>query len=170
MSRALYSARAQRDGNWWAISVAGLPGALTQVRRLDQAEAMTREVIALVLDAPEDSFDVQVVPDLTEPQRAAMDELDQAKASYAAAAAAVTERQQDVAALLVRDEGLTVRDAAVLLGVSYQRVSQLTHDRGRAFKAVRKSDSAKVRATRKDGGRTFTTKKDGAPRKTPVAR
>ena len=69
MDRTLYTARAQRDGNWWTISVAGLPGALTQVRRLDQAEAMTREVIALVLDVPEDSFDVQVVPDLTEPQR-----------------------------------------------------------------------------------------------------
>ena len=159
MDRTLYTARAQRDGNWWAISVAGLPGALTQVRRLDQAEAMTREVIALVLDVPEDSFDVQVVPDLTEPQRAAMDELDQAKASYAAAAARVTERQQDVASLLVRDEGLTVRDAAVLLGVSYQRVSQLTHDRPGRFMATKKSDGAKFSATRKDGGRSSVAKK-----------
>jgi predicted RNase H-like HicB family nuclease len=126
MSRNEYTARAQRDGRWWAITVAGLPGAHTQVRRLDQALAMTREVIALVLKVPEDSFDVQVVADLTEPQRAAMDALDQAKASYAAAAEAMTRRQQDVAALLVKADGLTVRDAAVVLGVSFQRVSQLT--------------------------------------------
>ncbi len=159
MDRTLYTARAQRDGNWWAISVAGLPGALTQVRRLDQAEAMTREVIALVLDVPEDSFDVQVVPDLTEPQRAAMDELDQAKANYAAAAARVTERQQDVASLLVRDEGLTVRDAAVLLGVSYQRVSQLTHDRPGRFIATKKSDGAKFDVARKDGGHSAVARK-----------
>jgi hypothetical protein len=67
MERKLYTARAQRSGKWWAISVNGLPGALSQVRRLDQAEATTREVIAMVLDVPEDSFDVQVVPDLTVP-------------------------------------------------------------------------------------------------------
>jgi hypothetical protein len=126
MTRTLYTARAQRDGKWWAISVAGLPGALTQVRRLDQAEAMAREVIALVLDVPEDSFDVSVTPDLTRPQRAALDALDQAKANYEKAAAAMTKRQQDVAALLVRKDGLTVRDAAEVLGVSFQRVSQLT--------------------------------------------
>jgi predicted RNase H-like HicB family nuclease len=126
MTRTLYTARAQRDGRWWAISVAGLPGALTQVRRLDQAESMAREVIALVLDVPEDSFDVSVTPDLTKPQRAALDALDQAKANYEKAAAAMTKRQQDVAALLVRKDGLTVRDAAEVLGVSFQRVSQLT--------------------------------------------
>ena len=126
MTPTLYTARAQRDGKWWAISVAGLPGALTQVRRLDQAEAMAREVIALVLDVPEDSFDVSVTPDLTRPQRAALDALDQAKANYEKAAAAMTKRQQDVAALLVRKDGLTVRDAAEVLGVSFQRVSQLT--------------------------------------------
>jgi len=169
MDRTLYTARAQRDGNWWAISVAGLPGALTQVRRLDQAEAMTREVIALVLDVPEDSFDVQVVPDLTEPQRAAMDELDKAKASYAAAAARVTERQQDVASLFVRDEGLTVRDAAVLLGVSYQRVSQLTHDRPGRFMATKKSNGSKFSAARKDGGHSSVAK-EGSSGKTRTGR
>ncbi len=126
MSRTLYTARAKRDGKWWSISVADLPGALTQVRRLDQAEAMAREVIALVLDVPEDAFDVMVTPDLTESQRAALDALDEAKANYEKAAAAMTKRQQDVAALLVREDGLTVRDAAEVLGVSFQRVSQLT--------------------------------------------
>jgi len=126
MTRTLYTARAQRDGKWWAVSVAGLPGALTQVRRLDQAEAMAREVIAMVLDVSEDAFDVTVTPDLTKPQRAALDALNQAKANYEKAAAAVTKRQQDVTALLVRKDGLTVRDAAEVLGVSFQRVSQLT--------------------------------------------
>ena len=84
-----------------------------------------------------------------------MDELDQAKASYAAAAARVAERQQDVASLLVRDEGLTVRDAAVLLGVSYQSVSQLTHDRPGRFKATKKSGGAKF----KDGGHSSVARK-----------
>jgi hypothetical protein len=56
------AARANREGKLWAISVKGLPGALSRVRRLDQTEAMAREVIALVLDVPEDSFDVVVAP------------------------------------------------------------------------------------------------------------
>jgi DNA-directed RNA polymerase specialized sigma subunit len=38
-------------------------------------------------------------------------------------------RQQDVAALLVKRDALTVRDAGTVLGVSYQRVSQLTGPR-----------------------------------------
>jgi predicted RNase H-like HicB family nuclease len=103
--RKVYSARAQRDGKWWAISVKGLPGALSQVRRLDQAEHMAREVIALVLDV-------------------------------------LAERQQKVTLLLVREAGLTVRDAATVLGVSLQGVSQLTFD---SEKRTTKAPTAKGR-------------------------
>ena len=144
MGHQLYKARAKRDGKWWAISVAGLPGALTQARRLDQAEARTREVIALVLDVPKDSFDVTVTPDLTEPQRTAMDALDQAKANYAAAAEAMAAWQRELATQLVKRDGLTVRDAAEVIGVSFQRVSQLTHEEGPAPAARRVARTRRV--------------------------
>jgi DNA-directed RNA polymerase specialized sigma24 family protein len=124
--RKVYTARAQREGKWWAISIEGLPGALSQVRRLDQAEAVAREVIALVLDVPDDSFDVVVAPELGEEYRDAIAELNRAKDQYAESMAALAERQEKVTLLLVRDGGLTVRDAATVLGVSFQRVSQLT--------------------------------------------
>jgi hypothetical protein len=127
-ARKLYTASARRSGGWWAISVDGLAGAHTQVRRLDQAEAMAREVIALVLDTPGDSFDVLVTPELTRPQRAALNDLERAKANYAEASAEMTRRQREVAGLLVKKDGLTVRDAATVLGVSFQRVSQLTSE------------------------------------------
>jgi DNA-directed RNA polymerase specialized sigma subunit len=140
--RRIYTARAQRDGKWWAISVKGLPGALSQVRRLDQAEAMAREVIALVLDVPEDSFDVVVAPELSEEHRDALAELDRAKEQYAQSMAALAERQQKATLLLVRDAGLTVRDAATVLGVSFQRVSQLT---SHSEKSTRKAPTAKGR-------------------------
>lgn len=39
--RSPYRAHAVRSGNWWAIDVPDVPGAFTQVRRLDQAESMT---------------------------------------------------------------------------------------------------------------------------------
>jgi predicted RNase H-like HicB family nuclease len=156
MDRTLYTARAQRGGSWWAISVAGLPGVLTQVRRLDQAEAMTREVIALVLDVPEDSFDVEVIPDLTEPQRAAWTTSTKPKPKPATPPRPL---EGPSASRMWRPSsfetsGLTVRDAAVLLGVSYRRVSQLTHDRPGRFMATKKSDGAKFSATRKDSGRS----------------
>lgn len=120
MARKLYTASARRSGDWWAISVDGLLGAHTQVRRLDQAEAMAREVISLVLDVSEDSFDVRVTPELTRPQRAALNDLERAKANYADAAAEMTRRQREIAGLLVKENGLTVRDAAALLGVSFR--------------------------------------------------
>ncbi len=128
MARKLYTASARRSGDWWAISVDGLPGAHTQVRRLDRAEAMLREVTALVLDVPEDSFDVSVTPELTRPQRAALNDLERAKVNYAEAATNMTRRQREVAGLLVKKDGLTVRDAATVLGISFQRVSQLTSE------------------------------------------
>ena len=124
--RKVYTARAQREGKWWAISIKGLPGALSQVRRLDQAEALAREVIALVLDVSEDSFDVVVAPSINEEHRDALAELDQAREQYAESMAALAEWQQKVTLLLIREAGLTVRDAATILGVSFQRVSQLT--------------------------------------------
>jgi DNA-directed RNA polymerase specialized sigma subunit len=140
--RKVYTACAHREGKWWAISVKGLPGALSQVRRLDQAEAMAREVIALVLDVPEDSFDVVVAPELSEAHRDALADLERAKEQYAESMAALAERQQKVTLLLVRDAGLTVRDAATVLGVSFQRVSQLTSHSG---KGTAKAPAAKGR-------------------------
>jgi DNA-directed RNA polymerase specialized sigma subunit len=140
--RKVYTARAHREGKWWAISVKGVPGALSQVRRLDQAEAIAREVIALVLDVPEDSFDVVVAPELNEKHQEALAELDRAKVQYAESMAALAERQQKVTLLLVKDAGLTVRDAATVLGVSFQRVSQLTSHSG---KGTTRARSAKGR-------------------------
>jgi DNA-directed RNA polymerase specialized sigma subunit len=56
--------------------------------------------------------------------------------------AALAERQQKVTLLLVREAGLTVRDAATVLGVSFQRVSQLT---SHAEKGTTKAPAAKSR-------------------------
>jgi predicted RNase H-like HicB family nuclease len=47
---ASYRAQVARSGNRWAITIPKLPGAFSQCKRLDQAEATAREVIALMLD------------------------------------------------------------------------------------------------------------------------
>src|SRR6266567_4781944 len=62
MKRKTYTARCQRSGDWWAISVPELRGVHTQARRLEKAEAMVRDAIALFLDVASDSFDVRIEP------------------------------------------------------------------------------------------------------------
>jgi hypothetical protein len=88
---------------------------------------MARDAIAAILDVQDDSFDVQVeailephVHDVVTLVRRLRGEADRAQS----AAAAETTR---AAALLVQN-GLTVRDAGALLGVSHQRIAQLIGD------------------------------------------
>lgn len=61
--RRCYRVRARRNGDWWALLAPDVPGAFTQVERLAQAQAAIRPVISLLVEVPEDSFDVEIVPD-----------------------------------------------------------------------------------------------------------
>ena len=119
-----YTARCRRSGRWWAIEIPEVSGGIyTQARRLDRAEAMARDAIALTLDVPPDSFEVHVVPVLPEAWEAELGEVREARRS-----AAIAERQAQ--AVVDRfmghlvESGLTVRDVGVLLGLSYQRVAR----------------------------------------------
>jgi len=121
-----YKVSAVRSGRWWAIEVPELRGAFSQARRLDQVESMAREVIALMLEVPEDSFDVVVEPDLSsigavrEAIEAALHERERANAAQDAASTAMRHAVSEV-----RASGYTSRDAGLLLGVSNQRISQI---------------------------------------------
>jgi predicted RNase H-like HicB family nuclease len=123
--RLRYRVTAERDGRFWLLRVPELPGVFTQVRRLEQAPEMVRDAIALMLDVPADTFEVDVEPAL-EPELAAL--------------VASTQRMRDAATqmvhgsntrlartvhALVGEQQLTVRDAAALLDLSFQRVAQL---------------------------------------------
>lgn len=55
-----FTAVCRRSGSWWAVSVPELKGVHTQVMRLDQAEEMSREAIALFLDVAPESVEIQV--------------------------------------------------------------------------------------------------------------
>jgi hypothetical protein len=58
MERVTYTVEAKRSGAWWAIRVLEVPGAFTQARHLDEAEAMGRAAVVDLLDVEPDSFDV----------------------------------------------------------------------------------------------------------------
>ncbi|MEU4162969.1 hypothetical protein [Actinoplanes sp. NPDC026670] len=53
-----YEVVATRSGRWWALTVPGLKFAHTQARRLSEADEMARDLIAILTDAPEDSFSI----------------------------------------------------------------------------------------------------------------
>jgi predicted RNase H-like HicB family nuclease len=125
MKRKTYTARCQRNGDWWAISVPELRGVHTQARRLEKAEAMVRDAIALFLDVPSDSFDVRIDPVLPRDLQGKV-----GRARKVRGEAEVLQREAaiasaEVAADLVQTAHLTVRDAGRVLGLSHQRITQL---------------------------------------------
>jgi predicted RNase H-like HicB family nuclease len=115
-----YTAICRRSGSWWAISVPELKGVHTQARRLDQAAAMTREAIALMLDVDPASIEVTVRPELPGVVTQA---IERRKAAREADEAAEQATATAVRSLI--SDGYTVRDAGVLLGLSPQRISQI---------------------------------------------
>ncbi|MGH3326007.1 MAG: type II toxin-antitoxin system HicB family antitoxin, partial [Streptomyces sp.] len=118
-----YTATARRSGDWWALSVPDLPGVHSQTKRLDQAEAEVREAIALMLDIEPEEFDVEVKPVLSEETKVLLGEVEEARRTRERAAEAERQAMRQAAQALTGS--LSQRDAGQLLGVSFQRVSQL---------------------------------------------
>ncbi len=121
------TALCQREGAWWAIEVPEVEGAFTQSRRLDQAAVMAADAVSLLLDIPPASIEVEVRPLLADATLDALREVRHHQEDAATRQAqAAAESRQLVASL--RAQGLTVRDIAVILGVSPQRAQQLAAD------------------------------------------
>jgi predicted RNase H-like HicB family nuclease len=120
-----YTATAQRvENGWWMVQCDQHPGALSQVRRLDQAPAEHREAIAFVTGEPVEQVQVTVTPRL---DAGVEEELAQVRqlADTAAQTANRAAGQRAALARRLHNDGLTVRDIGQILGVSYQRASQL---------------------------------------------
>ena len=120
----LFQVKAQRSGDWWALSVDGMPGVHSQARVLAKAESAVKEAIALVHDWDPDEFAVVVNPELP---AGVLSRVIESRRMVADA-----ERQQHEAAIASREvakallaSGLSQRDAAYVMGVSFQRVNQL---------------------------------------------
>lgn len=116
-----------RSGRWWLIDVPEVPAAHSQARRLDQAEDVARDLIALLTDAEPNSFDLDVRVQLPDDVRADLDRAEELRKDAA--------RSQHEAALLARsaarrlhEDGLPLRDIGRLLQVSHQRAHQLVDE------------------------------------------
>jgi DNA-directed RNA polymerase specialized sigma24 family protein len=126
--RAYRVAVTHEDGHWLA-DVPGLQGAHTYARGLSTLDQAVREVIVLADDLPDEAMPELVIdyeyhtgdPELD----VAAVEVRRLRRQADELAATAAARTGQAAAMLVA-RGLSVRDVAALLGISPQRVSQLT--------------------------------------------
>jgi predicted XRE-type DNA-binding protein len=128
MTAKSFKATAHRSEGWWALEVTGddLPHpAYTQARRLDQAEAMVRDLLALHFEIGVNEVgDVEIVPVLDAALAEEVSQTRQAR-EQAEKLRADAANQTRRTAQRLRAQGLAQRDISVLLGVSHQAVSQL---------------------------------------------
>ncbi|MBO0687461.1 MAG: transcriptional regulator [Candidatus Dormibacteraeota bacterium] len=123
--RTTYTAVCQRSQGWWAIRVSEVPGAFSQARRLDQVERMVRDVVSLALEVPPESFDVRIEARLPVEIQDAIKRANDRRREAEVAVAEANLSTEAAADLLVKREGLTMRETGQLLGLSHQRIAQL---------------------------------------------
>ncbi len=125
MIKHIYKATVIREDRWWMVRIPEI-GGLTQARRLSEAKSMARSLIAITLDVPADSFDVDVEVEKVGTVKVA-ERTAQLRATRETAARLDREVQTD-AESLARDlasEGIPLRDIGDILGISYQRAHQI---------------------------------------------
>jgi hypothetical protein len=129
MLKPVYTVTAVRAGRWWIISVRELRAVHTQARRLDLAESVARDAIALALATPQDTFDVALQIDLSSlgAIKAPIEDALRARtaAEHAQELAAASLRR---AVKEIRGAGYSARDAGMLLNLSNQRISQVERE------------------------------------------
>ena len=122
-----YRVDVTREGKWWMVAIPELDD-LTQARRIGEAELMAREVIALRTGATLDDIEVDMHIDVDDISDAG------ARAEKIRAERREAERLEQQAlteskalARELADRNVPVRDIGELLGVTFQRASQLVN-------------------------------------------
>ena len=123
MSSTTWDVTAEPVGRFWHISVAGLEGA-TQAKKSSEIDAMVRDFISEMTGEKSSRIKINLSVRLPKDVSRALleaqklrEEADQARkeASF----------KVGLAARLLKDDGYTVRDIGLALGVSFQRAQQL---------------------------------------------
>jgi hypothetical protein len=128
MKTRKFKAAAHRSQGWWALEVTGdglSHPAFTQARRLDQAEDMVRDLLALHFGIGADEVgQIEVVPVLDGVLAEEVAQTRRAREQAEEVRAEATTQTRRTAQHL-KAQGLAQRDISALLGLSHQAVSQL---------------------------------------------
>lgn len=60
MIKTRFKANVKQDGVFWFIQISDHENLCTQARNIDEIEPMAREVISLMLEIPQDSFELEL--------------------------------------------------------------------------------------------------------------
>lgn len=145
-----YTVEVRRSGRWWAIDVPEVKGAFSQARRLSEVEAMARAAISGVLDISPRSFTVVVRPVLDDRLQAVVDAARRSRIAVQEAQLEAAETAA-LALRLLQREGLALRDAGELLGISHQRAAQIMSADLRLIRLTRRKAIAELRARYETG-------------------
>jgi len=121
-----YEVTVSREGKWWVAVVNGVNGAATEVTQLSDLEIEVRDLLAGLLDADEDDFDLDW--DLSSVVGAKGQAAWEAFVKERKELAAMKERfdSNRIATLqALHQAGVSTRDSAALMDISHQRVHQL---------------------------------------------
>lgn len=133
MSEQVHVVVVTREDGMWLADVPGLEGGHTYARSLPSLDQAVREVIVLAADLPDEAMPGLALDYRYETGDPELDatalEVRRLRRQADELAAEVAARTGQAAVELVA-RGLSVRDVASLLGISPQRVSQLTAKAG----------------------------------------
>lgn len=151
------TAKATRSGEWWAVEVPEFPGAFTQAKRLDQVADVAAAAVADLAGVDVSEVEVVLEPVLDADVMAVVYGAREAADEAVAVQAKASTAMREAVATLRASQLLTTRDAAVLLGISHQRVAQLsgttTETKEQAIEVGRAMASGRESVVRGDGGR-----------------
>lgn len=120
-----YTARLEREADGrWTVELAEEPRVHTWGKTIEQALARMREAAAMWFEIDEASIDLVPAPALPKQTLRAIEQAGRARQQARAADRLAVEKTRKAAAELAR-RGISMRDAAAILGISHQRVHQL---------------------------------------------
>jgi predicted RNase H-like HicB family nuclease len=127
MTDGVYVVCYERDEDgWWIVTIPGVQGCRTQGRSIAQGRRRVREALSLFI-GDEAALRATLIDDvrLPAPARRAVREVEECRAEMERAQERARRAARLAVARLTRDAGLSVRDAAEVLGLSHQRVQQI---------------------------------------------
>lgn len=119
------TAKATRSGDWWAVEVPEVPGAFTQAKRLDQVADAAAGAVADLLEVDVADVEVELDAALGADIMVVVKDAREAAETARIVQAKASNSMRDAVSILRNVAELTTRDAAILLGISHQRVAQL---------------------------------------------